>query len=379
MFSDTYYPEKNGQAIAIKMYKELMEDLGHSVYLFVPKYNISQKRNESNVFEFPSVSYIFDKNLRFAIPVSPNLKIIKNLNLDIIHTHDPLNIGLFASYVARRLRIKHVGTYHTMLDYYRHYLPKIIRPSKKSVEKLLRKWCVQLDKVIAPTETIKNVLISYGVPEYHIKTIPTGIDMNIFNENEKINIREKHNLNMQDKILLYVGRINKEKNIDFLIKIFHKIQKNDKNIKFIIIGLGKERTNLELLANRLKISNKVIFTGGLAREEVIDYYKQSDLFIFASYTETQGLVVLESMAAGTPVVALGKMGVYDILNNPESGGLMIEELNEEIFCNSIKNLLYNKTLYNSYSIKGIDYVKKYFSTNKNVEKLIELYNSVIKE
>jgi glycosyltransferase involved in cell wall biosynthesis len=378
MFSDTYVPQKNGVATAVKMYKDEMEKLGHNVFVFVPEYENSYKREERNVFEFPALSYFKEKEQRFALPFSKQLFKIKNLNLDIIHSHAPFSMGIMARILSSNLGLKHVGTHHTMYEYYRHYAPLIIRPSFNQSKKLIKHWCMKLDKVIAPTDNIKNVLIDYGVPYEHIVVIPTGIDMYSFDKPIKWDLRKEYNINEEDKILLFVGRLAKEKNIDFLIKnVFKKIVEEEKNVKFVIVGDGNERENLEEIVINEELQQKVIFTGGQAREKVIDAYKQANLFIFASYTETQGLVVLESLASGTPVVALGKMGVYDLLSRKNTGGIMIPELNADDFINNILRLLNNEEEYNKLSSKGKVFVKNNFSLTTNVEKLIEVYKNLI--
>ncbi|MBB6062456.1 glycosyltransferase involved in cell wall biosynthesis [Thermosipho japonicus] len=377
IFSDVYFPQKNGVSTAIKLYKEEMEKLGHNVFLFVPKYSKNYKRNEKNVFEFPAIKFLFEKEQRIALPISTDIFKIKKLNLDIIHSQDPFSMGILAEFLSRILKIKHVGTHHTMYEYYRNYLPLIIRPTLKQTQKMIKNWCLKLDKVISPTNNIKNLLVSYGVPEEHVVVIPTGIDVNKFNKPIEWNIKEEYNIKPNEKILLFVGRLGPEKNVDFLINVFHKIFQEEKNIKFIIIGDGTERHKLEEIVIEYSLQKNIIFAGAQPREKVIDAYKQADLFIFASYTETQGLVILESMAAGTPVVALGKMGVYDLLNHENAGGIMIRELNENDFAHEILRVLKNEELYNKLSKNAINFVKENYSIEISVQKVLEVYKNLL--
>ncbi|MDK2885906.1 MAG: 1,2-diacylglycerol 3-alpha-glucosyltransferase [Thermosipho sp. (in: thermotogales)] len=377
IFSDVYFPQKNGVSTAVKLYKEEMEKLGHNVYLFVPKYSSNYRRNEKNVFEFPAIKFLFEKEQRIAIPISTDIFKIKDLNLDIIHSQDPFSMGLFAEFLSKVLKIKHVGTHHTMYEYYRNYLPLIIRPTLKQTQKMIKKWCLKLDKVIAPTKNIKDLLVSYGVPEEHIVVIPTGIDIKKFNKEIEWNIREEYGIDPEDKVILFVGRLGPEKNIDFLIRVFHKVNHFMPNTKFLIIGDGIERDKLEELVLDLQIQEDVIFSGGQPRERVIDAYKQSDLFVFSSYTETQGLVILESMAAGTPVVALGKMGVHDILNHENAGGVMIKELNEDDFVEAILKVLNDQELYEKLSKNAVNFIKENYSIEVSVRKIIDVYKELL--
>jgi glycosyltransferase involved in cell wall biosynthesis len=264
-----------------------------------------------------------------------------------------------------------------MYEYYRNYLPLIIRPTLKRTQRMIRNWCLKLDKVISPTKNIKDLLVSYGVPGEHVVVIPTGIDVNKFEKEIEWDIRKEYGIHPDEKILLFVGRLGPEKNIDFLIKVFHKVFHEERNIKFIIIGDGVERNKLEELVLELDLHENIIFTGGKNRELVLDAYKQADLFIFASYTETQGLVVLESMAAGTPVVALGKMGVYDLLNHENAGGIMIKELNENDFAHEILRVLRDIELYKKLSENAINFVKENYSIEVSVKKILEVYENLL--
>ncbi|WP_233186673.1 MULTISPECIES: glycosyltransferase family 4 protein [unclassified Petrotoga] len=378
MFSDTYLPQKNGVATAIKLYKDEMEKRGHNVYLFVPKYKFDYKRNDDKIFEFPAVKFLFEKEQRIALPFSPEIFKIKELNLDIIHSHDPFSMGILARVVSRMLKLKYVATHHTMYDYYLHYLPLIVRPQPEFVQRLIKNWCLKTDKIIAPTENIKETLVEYGVPSEHIVTIPTGIDLASFDKPINWDLKKEYpQIKEDDRILLFVGRLGKEKNISFLLKVFKKVLLDEPKVKFVIVGGGPEKEELEKLAMDLNITENVIFTGPQPREKVIDAYKQAYLFIFASYTETQGLVILESMAAGTPVVALGKLGVYDILSQEGAGGIMIKDLNEDDFSHEILKLLRDLSSYEGIKKKAEIFVKDNYSIEKCVDMILELYKREI--
>lgn len=159
--------------------------------------------------------------------------------------------------------------------------------------------------------------------------------------------------------------------------MFKKVLLEETKVKFIIVGGGSEKEALEKIAIELNIADNVIFTGPQSREKVIDAYKQAYLFIFASYTETQGLVILESMAAGTPVVALGKLGVYDILSQEGTGGIMVKDLNEEDFSHEILKLLKNSSSYEELKLKAKTFVKNNYSIEKCVDMILELYKEEI--
>lgn len=378
-FSDTYTPQRNGVAIAITLYRKVMEQLGHKVYIFVPKFESSYKRTEKGVFECPSFGYSLEKGQRIGIPIVPLLPTIRSLNLDVIHVHSPFSMSFYGKVVAKSLKIPAICTHHTLFEYYLHYVPSMIRPSVEQTRKLMTYWAYLFDKVIAPTEKIRELLEEWGIPAHKLAAISTGIDTLSFQNPISWNIREVFKIPEEEKILLFVGRIGKEKNIDFLIKAFHKLLQNRRDVNFVIIGEGEEKEPLEKLAQNLGIADKVHFAGGRDRKDVIDAYNSADIFWFASFSETQGLVILESLTAGTPVVALGRLGVYELLKNTESGGIMLDELNEDSFIDSVQLLLNNKEEYDKRVEMGKKFVKQNFSLLHSVEQMLKLYKVAISE
>jgi glycosyltransferase involved in cell wall biosynthesis len=242
---------------------------------------------------------------------------------------------------------------------------------------MIKNWCLKLDKVISPTENIKDLLVDYGVPKEHVVVIPTGIETDVFEKDIVWDIRKEYGILPEEKILLFVGRLGPEKNIDFLIKVFSKVATQDKSSRFVIIGDGVEKSKLENIVMDLNLKNRVIFTGGQPREKVLDAYKQADLFVFASYTETQGLVILEAMAAGVPVVALGKMGVHDLLNHENAGGVMIKELREDDFVQEILRVLSDDNLHAKLSENAIRFVKQNYSIEVSVKKILDVYKNIL--
>lgn len=377
MFSDTYFPQKNGVSTVIKLYKEELEKMGHNVLLFVPKFDRKHKRTEDWVHEFPSVRYVFERGQRLAMPITPTAFKMKDFNLDLIHVHSPFTMSFFGKLVARSLDIPIIATHHTLFEFYLHYVPKLVRPSIETVRKLMVYWCKMFDKIIAPTQNISDLLLQMGLKEEDITVIPSGIDMDSFRKPAGYDLRRELSLSAKDKVMLFVGRLGKEKNISFLIDVYAQARKQIPELKFVLVGEGEDRAELSKYSESRGVGDGVLFTGGLERKDVIDVYKQSDIFTFASYTETQGLVVLESMAAGTPVVALGKMGVYDLLKNPEAGGIMIDELDEGKFVRSIVQVLKNREFYSDLSGRGLKFVDEKFSCENSVKRTLELYETIL--
>jgi len=372
MMSDTYIPQINGVATSVHLFKKYLEEMGDNVYVFAPVV----PSDEDKVFKVSGLKFPFEPQHRFAIPLSQKiLKLSSKLDLDVVHSHAPFSMGFQAIRLSEKIGIPHVHTYHTLLTEYRHYLPMPLRPTEKAVKEFSMWFCNMTDAVIAPTEKIKAELIDYGV-KVPIYTLPTGIDVKNFQRGLKYSIREKHSIPQNDKIVLFVGRVSKEKNILFLINAFFELHKRIDNTTLVIVGDGPEKQEIIHKVSHLGIRNKVIFTGYIARDDIIEYYRQSDLFAFASVTETQGLVVLEALAAGLPVVAVAKEGIADVLIEGK-GCLLLDEPFIAPFVDKMEKILKDANLRSKLSDEGLNYVNQNWSMDAIAKLLQDVYRETV--
>jgi glycosyltransferase involved in cell wall biosynthesis len=369
MFSDTYAPQVNGVATSIRLYKKKLTERGHRVFVVAP----SAPENEKDVLVVKSIPFPSERQHRISIASTRKiLDFVRKEEIQVVHSHSPFFMGFKALKVQEELKLPHVHTYHTLLPEYRHYIPKPFTPSKKMVEHFSAWFCNLVNVVIAPTEDIKAELESYGVKR-PIRVLPTGIEVERFESAEAGDLRKKLGLEGK-KVLLYVGRIAKEKNVDFLLRIFEKL--NSPDLFFVMVGDGPERKEVEEIAKEKKLN--LIVTGYVDHEEIPEYYKLGDVFVFASKTETQGLVLLEALASGLPVVALKWKGVKDVLKGCE-GAILLDEENEEVFAKTLREILTNTRLKNELSRKGREFVKREWSVERFVGKLEEIYMEAIEE
>ncbi|MGC8544661.1 glycosyltransferase family 4 protein [Athalassotoga sp.] len=369
MMSDTYIPQINGVATSVHLFKEYLEEMGNNVYVFAPVV----PSNENHAFKVSGLKFFFEPQHRFAIPLSQKiLKLSLKLDLEMVHSHAPFSMGFQAIRLSEKIGIPHIHTYHTLLTEYRHYLPMPLRPTEKAVKEFSMWFCNMTDAVIAPTEKIKTELMDYGV-KAPIYTLPTGIDVKNFQRGLRYSIREKHGIPPNDKIILFVGRVAKEKNILFLIDTFFELHKRIDNTTLLIVGDGPEKQEIIHKVSHLGIRNKVVFAGYITREDIIEYYRQSDLFAFASITETQGLVVLEALSAGLPVVAVAKEGIADVLVEGK-GCLLVEEPLIKPFVDKMENILKDRNLRLRLSDEGVNYVNQNWSMDTMAKRLQDIYH-----
>lgn len=373
MMTDTYIPQINGVATSVNLFKRYLEKIGENVYVFSPMI----PKNESGTFKVNGLRFLWEPQHRVAIPISHKmLKLSTKLKIDVIHSHAPFSMGFQALRLGEKLGLPHIHTYHTLLTEYRHYIPFPFRPTENAVREFSNWFCNSTDAVIAPTGKIKDELLSYGVKS-PIYILPTGIDVENFRRPLKFSIRERHSISENDRIILFVGRIAMEKNLNFILKAFAHLQSKLKNTTLIMVGDGPEMKELSHLASHFKISDRVVMTGYMPRSELVEYYRQSDVFAFASVTETQGLVVLEALAAGLPVVAVAKEGVADVLKNGV-GCLLIDDVQLEPFVDRLLKILENPGLSMKMSKDGMNYVLEHWSMNTMAHRLDEIYKEVLK-
>lgn len=381
LFSDTYPPFINGVSTSVLMLKQGLEKLGHEVYVVTINSESFCYKEEENILKVPGIPCgIFDYRISGVYPLKA-LKIIKKWNLDVIHTHTEFSIGTFARLISKQYNIPLVHTYHTMYEEYIYYITKgyFSKASKKLVEYLTLFLCDKLvEELIVPTKKTYDLFKEKYKVKRDVNIIPTGIDVSRFyKENidkEKVNeLRRDLKVSRFNFNILYVGRIAKEKSIDFLINNFKDIVKKIPRAKLIIVGDGPDMKELIDLVDKNKLNRNCLFTGKVPWNEVPLYYMLSSVFVTASKSETQGLTVIEAMAASKPVVAI----------NDESFSLVIESYKDGILFNddkeykdAIYKLYKDRKLRDKISLEARKTANNY-SDLSYAKKVLEVYKKVI--
>ncbi len=376
IFSDTYIPQINGVSTSIEMLRKGLEKKGHKVYIVTVNPNSLKYSYDKRVLRIPGVPIgIFDYRLTSVYPARA-IKKIKSWNLDVIHSQTEFAIGTFARILSKQFNIPLVHTYHTMYEDYVHYITKgyFKKTSKKIVEHLTLFYCdLTATELIVPTKKARDLFKDKYQVKRDVHIIPTGIEIEKYSKNyslEKIN-KLKKSLNIEnDIVLLFVGRLGLEKSVDFLIE-------NHKNInaKLLIIGDGPERENLEKLVKKLNLNDKVIFTGKVPLKDIGMYYKLGDIFVTASTTETQGLTIIEALAASLPVVAINDESFIEPIKNDYNGYLFN---NKKEYVNYINSLINDKNKLAKLSINALESSYN-FSNKVFASKVLDVYKLAIKK
>lgn len=374
IFTDSFKPYTSGVVTSICTFRDELIKLGHEIYIFAPSYPNYQE-SEVNVFRYYSLPSPTNKDYTLAVPVYPGMnRLLRKLDLDIIHVHSPGTLGRVGMHYARRNRIPLVFTYHTLYDQYVHYVPIPQELAKEMTIKYSINFCNHCDQVIVPSKEVEEILKGQQI-KTPISVIPTGVPLHKFSGSKNEWLRENYEIPKQNKILLFVGRLTKEKNLDFLIKAFAMVKATMPDTTLAIIAQGPLESDLKKLVQKkgLSLQTDVIFTGALPFETLVEAYYSADLFVFSSVTETQGLVLIEAMAAGLPVVAVSAYGVQDMVDSGINGELTALELEE--FSQAIVKVLSKQELYEKYQKNAILKADSLSATNM-AKKLHDVYEDL---
>ena len=375
MFTDTYAPQVNGVVTSINTVKKELERTGHEVFVFAPR--VKKSDQLENVFYFSSAPWPTSPEHHLSFPYALHLKKFAELKLDVIHSHTPFSLGWLAVFLGKKYDIPILHTYHTLFTEYLHYIPLIGGSDfLDSVARrtLGRNYCAKCQRIVVPSSPMKKELQEWGVKQ-DIDIVPTGIDiLPALNADGEL-IRKRYGISKDKKIVTYMGRLAKEKNISFLFKVYKKIVLVRKDVLFVVIGDGPYRSYLEQLAYSYGLQDNILFTGYVKdRELLYSWLKSTDVFAFASLTETQGLVVLEAMAAGTPVVAVNSMGVMDVISDNLGG--QASELDVSEFALKLTYLLADEKLLQKKGEEALVKVAN-FTIEKMTAKLVASYEAIV--
>jgi glycosyltransferase involved in cell wall biosynthesis len=377
MISDVYFPRVNGVSTSIETFRRNLRELGHTVHLIAPSYD-SVSRDESEVNRVPARRIPFDPEDRFMSYgwVMSKLEYWRAENYDIIHVQTPFVAHYLGIKLSSLLGITCVETYHTFFEeYLYHYVPL----APKSLMRLLAKRFSRhqgnrLSGMVVPSHPMLHILRAYGIG-VKMEVIPTGIEPASFEPGNRALFREQHGIDQDRPVLLFVGRVAHEKNIDFLLKVVARVKLQHPDILFVIAGEGPARPGLEAEVKKCGLTEQVKFIGYLNRStELNSCYRSADMFIFSSRTETQGLVLLEAMAQGTPVVSTAELGTRDVLQ--EGRGVWIANEDLEDFSGKIIRLWEAQQTRLSLGQSGRDYAHEW-SAAKQAARLVDFYLGVI--
>ncbi|MDV7715584.1 glycosyltransferase family 4 protein [Oenococcus oeni] len=309
LFTDTYFPQISGVSTSTQILAQQLENLGHNVYIFTttdPKVKRSHygHGSEKNIYRFSSIPYTGFKDRRITFRgFFEAIEIARTLRLDIIHTQTEFSLGLMGKIIARQLKIPIVHTYHTMYQDYTHYVMNGRLIKAGGVEVIVRAYLKSVNGVIAPSQRVYDTLRGYGV-DAPMPIIPTGVSFSKNMPDNSAELRKTLKIRPRQPVILSLGRVAFEKNIEELINVMSYIINDFHNAILVIAGDGPAREELEDHAKVLGLNKHVKFVGMVDHADVYSYYRMADVFASPSTSESQGLTFIEAVNANRPFVAM---------------------------------------------------------------------------
>ena len=375
--SDVYFPRVNGVSTSIRTFREDLAACGVETLLFVPRYDTSAVSDDPGILRVPSSGVPKDpedRRMRWG-PLNRVLATIPRGQVDMVHIHTPFVAHYAGARFARNVGLPCVATYHTFFEeYLHHYVPVLPRRIGRLLARTFtRSQCADVQALIAPSDPMRDVLLEYGVST-PIHVLPTGLPADRFNPGDAQRFRELAQIPHGRPLVTYIGRVAHEKNIEFLITVFAEVHRTVPEAMLVIAGEGPARESLRQMVARLGLERDVHFAGYLDRNTaLLDCYAAADVFAFASRTETQGLVLLEAMAQGAPIVSTAELGTRSILKSG-CGATVVEE-KVPPFAAAIVQLLEDPALRRELGDRGRAYAKSWSSANM-ARRLADLYGSI---
>jgi glycosyltransferase involved in cell wall biosynthesis len=375
--SDVYFPRVNGVSTSIETFRANLRELGHTVHLVAPDY-LMPSADETGVLRVPARRVPLDPEDRFMSYrwVMQRLDTFRAENYDIIHVQTPFVAHYLGTRLSRLLGVPCVETYHTFFEeYLYHYIPLLPRQVLRfAAKRFSRHQGNRLDGMVVPSHPMLQVLQAYGITT-PTEVIPTGIAPESFVPGDRTAFRQKFGIAQGRPLLLFVGRVAHEKNIDFLLKVVDRVREEIADVLFVIAGEGPARESLAREVTALRLGANVMFIGYLNRRtELNNCYRSADIFIFASRTETQGLVLLEAMAQGVPVVATAELGTRDVLKDGQGVWVAQEELGD--FSGKVVNMLGDAQARKDLGGVGRDYAHEW-SASRQAQQMLLFYRAVL--
>ncbi|BBO22701.1 MAG: glycosyl transferase [Chthonomonadaceae bacterium] len=372
VFSDSALPVLNGVSISVDTMIRQLRDRGHSVHLYTAS-SKGCKDSDPNTYRFRAIEVPWTKGYSLAVPPFYwMLKKFRANEYDLIHTHTPFTIGFVGLRWAESHEVPIVATYHTLYDRYAHYIPLFPRRYVRfKLAKHTSFYYNRVRHVIVPSQAAQKWLQRHSVTS-PITVIPTASAQRRMIDRSEI--RQRLGIAPDHKVLLYVGRIAKEKNLPTLLQMARLVMRQDPIVRLVLVGDGPYREECMRLARDLAVGDRVRFEGFVPRDKVDEYYAASDLFVFSSITETQGLVVQEAMAYGLPAVAVTGGGASECI---ESGVNGIVVRNDPVeFADAVLEVLADERAHSELSANAAKAART-TSATEMADRILEVYRGVL--
>lgn len=380
MFTNTYLPHVGGVARSVDFFAQDLRALGHRVLVVAPTFpeTMGPGENSEQVLRVPAVQNFNGSDFSVKIPVPFIIgQHIDDFKPDIIHSHHPFLMGDTALRIARKRELPLVFTHHTLYEQYTHYVPLDSEAMKKFVIELSTSYANFCDRIIAPSRSIARLIQQRGVRQ-SIAEIPTGVDLEFFARGSRARYRSALDIPEDAVVIGHLGRLAPEKNLQYLAAAVAEFIARQPQAFFLVAGSGPSAEEIRNIFEKKSLAPQLIMPGRQTGQDLSDTYRAMDLFVFASQSETQGMVLLEAMAAGKPVIALDASGVREVVHDGQNGRLLPADAGRQAFSDAIQQFFENSTMADQWRRHAMETARN-LSRENCARRLERLYRSVLDE
>ncbi|MFP4039252.1 MAG: glycosyltransferase [Desulfosudaceae bacterium] len=375
MASNTYRPHVGGVANSVERFVRSYRKKGHAVLVIAPEHE-GAPENEEGVFRLPALQNYNGSDFSVRLPLPSGLFArINRFKPDIVHSHHPFLIGDTALRVAARWDLPIVFTHHTRYERYTHYVPGDSRMLRRFSRQLATEYANLCHHVVAPTQSMARLIKQRGV-DTPVSVVPTGLDVRRFARGDGDTFRRQYGIAPDEFVVGYVGRLAPEKNLSFLTVAVLGFLKKYPRTRFVVVGGGDSAVEIKRLFHKAGLADRLLMTGKLTGQSLIDSCQGMDLFVFASRTETQGLALAEVMAAGLPVIALKAAGTSDIVRHDENGYL-VEKKKVKFFLAAMSRFMSLDASARKRLSQGARQTSRKYDQDQCAEKMLRLYRECL--
>ncbi len=380
MFTNTYLPHVGGVARSVQFFTEDLRRMGHEVLVVAPTFPDVETlhEDENEVLRVPAIQNFngSDFSVRIPIPFVIDEKITE-FKPDIIHSHHPYLLGDAGLRAARRRLLPLIFTHHTLYEKYTHYVSQESEGMKRFVIHLSTEYANLCDRVVAPSESVAELIHRRGMNR-PTEVIPTGVDTRFFGTGKGQAFRQEYSIPQNARVIGHLGRLAPEKNLDYLVEAVIEYVDSDPDAYFLVVGRGLSEEMIHSRFAERGLKDRLVMGGEMTGQKLADAYHAMNLFVFASKSETQGMVLTEAMAAGIPVIALDASGAREVVQDGENGRLLSGDASAEDFAGAVRDAFDDPDRMDRWREKSLQTAKA-FSRASSAEKMVRLYTAAIQE
>jgi glycosyltransferase involved in cell wall biosynthesis len=372
LFTNNYLPFRGGVTTSVAGLRRGLEAHGHSVWIVAPASD--RATPDPRVLRCPAVPAATYPEFAMPIPLSFALRRrIRTLEFEVFHAHHPFLLGPMARSMARRAGRPLVFTYHTHYEKYAHYVPLTRRVVEALAVGVSTRFAASADAIVAPSQAVRDTLRARGVGT-PIAVVPTGVDVERFCPGDRDAARAALGVPSGDPLLLYVGRLDREKSVDRIIAAFARLHGTLPQARLALVGSGTEAGRLRALAETVPGGDRIVFWPARAHAELPECYRAADVFVFASQTETQGLVLAEAAACALPVVCVAGPGCDEVVRDGETGVLTKNDAGA--LADAVISLLLDRGLRATMAARARQVAVGDFDLRTQVDRTLSLYRQL---